>query len=288
MITTVLGLATAISYGFADFFAAIAAKKFRVVFVTAIASISGLFGLFCATPLFGAIFSTDALLWGLGAGLASVSALIALYASLAIGPISIVSPLGAVISAIVPALIGIIVHGETFSAIGWLAILAALVAIVLVAFVPGENIQTPSKKGIWLSILAGTSIGIAITCLAQSPADSGIASILIMRSTAATILGAYVLVTFISKGKKVAVGEQPLRNKMFLVIMGAGLLDASANVLFTLASRSGSLVIVGVLTALYPLGTILLARVILKEKVATIQKVGIALTLLASVLLAVA
>jgi drug/metabolite transporter (DMT)-like permease len=70
--------------------------------------------------------------------------------------------------------------------------------------------------------------------------------------------------------------------------MGAGLLDASANVLFTLASRSGSLVIVGVLTALYPLGTILLARVILKEKVATIQKLGIALTLLASVLLAVA
>jgi drug/metabolite transporter (DMT)-like permease len=71
-------------------------------------------------------------------------------------------------------------------------------------------------------------------------------------------------------------------------VASAGVLDATANIFFTLASRSGSLTVTGVLTALYPLGTILLARLVLKEKVATVQKIGIALTLIASLMLALA
>ena len=73
-----------------------------------------------------------------------------------------------------------------------------------------------------------------------------------------------------------------------MTIVAAGTLDASANIFFTLASRTGSLTVVGVLTALYPLGTILLARLVLKEHVATTQKIGVALTLTASLLLALA
>jgi drug/metabolite transporter (DMT)-like permease len=79
-----------------------------------------------------------------------------------------------------------------------------------------------------------------------------------------------------------------MTSKIFLTIMAAGALDATANIFFTLASRSGALTVVGVLTALYPLGTILLARLVLKEHVATTQKIGIALTLGASLLLALA
>jgi drug/metabolite transporter (DMT)-like permease len=71
-------------------------------------------------------------------------------------------------------------------------------------------------------------------------------------------------------------------------VIAAGLFDSSANIFFTLALRSGSLSVVSVLTALYPLGTILLARLILKERIGRIQMVGVLLALSGSAILAVA
>ena len=90
------------------------------------------------------------------------------------------------------------------------------------------------------------------------------------------------------RASSAGIGRAALKSRVLLTIFSAGALDATANILFTLASRTGSLTVVGVLTALYPLGTILLARLVLKEHVAATQKIGIALTLTASLLLALA
>ena len=292
MLTAILGLLTAITYGAADFFAAIATRKVRVVVVTALASFTGLIFLLAVSPILGTKFSDEAFFWGLMGGFSSVIALLALYASLALGPISIVSPLGALISAIVPAVIGVAFMGESFSLLGWLAIALALIAVVLVGFVPpssttGELVERPKPRAIILAIIAGAGIGLAITALARSPHDSGIAPIIVMRSTATVLLGSIVLIGLL-RGIKAAATNEPLTRKVWLRVAGAGALDATANIFFTLASRSGSLTVTGVLTALYPLGTILLARLVLKEHVAGIQKIGIALTLGASLLLALA
>ena len=297
MITAILGLLTAVTYGAADFFAAIASRQIRVVVVTALASMSGLVVLLLLLPIMGGTFSQPAFFWGLMGGLSSVVALLALYASLALGPISIISPLGALVSAIVPAIIGVVLLGESFSALGWVAIALALIAVVLVGFVPpssknGEHVTMPKPRAIVLAIIAGVGIGVAVTSLARSPQDSGIAPIIVMRTTAALLLGAVVLITLLrgrkAKANDAITGRGPITSKIFLTIMAAGALDAGANIFFTLASRSGALTVVGVLTALYPLGTILLARLVLKEHVATTQKIGIALTLSASLLLALA
>ena len=297
MLTAILGLCTALTYGAADFFAAIASRKIRVVEVTAFASMSGLVVLLLLLPFMGGTFSQPAFFWGLMGGLSSVVALLALYASLALGPISIISPLGALVSAIVPAVIGVSLLGESFSIIGWLAIALALIAVVLVGFVPvssteGKNFTLPKPRAILLAVIAGAGIGVAVTSLARSPADSGIAPIIVMRTTAAVLLGSAVLFIAIkNRNKKFSDTDKrhtPMTSKIFLTIMAAGALDATANIFFTLASRSGALTVVGVLTALYPLGTILLARLVLKEHVATTQKIGIALTLGASLLLALA
>lgn len=294
MITAILGLLTAVTYGAADFFAAIASRKVRVVVVTALASMSGLVVLLLLLPIMGGEFSQPAFFWGLMGGLSSVVALLALYASLALGPISIISPLGALVSAIVPAVIGVALLGESFSALGWVAIALALVAVVLVGFVPpssknGEVVTLPKPRAIILAIVAGAGIGVAVTSLARSPADSGIAPIIVMRTTASVLLGAIVLFGMMRGQKASASGNKvPLDRKIWLTVAGAGGLDAMANIFFTLASRSGSLTVTGVLTALYPLGTIILARIVLKEHVAGIQKIGIALTLSASLLLALA
>ena len=289
MITALLGLCTAVTYGAADFFAAIASRKIRVVEVTALASLAGLVIQLLLLPFMGGTFSDGAFFWGLIGGLSSVVALLCLYASLALGPISIISPLGALVSAIVPAVIGVSFLGESFSVLGWLAIGIALVAVVLVGFVPGENVTLPKTRAIVLAIGAGIGIGIAVSSLARSPHDSGIAPIIIMRTTAALLLGAIVLVTALRQRKSNTNNSRtPITSKILLTIMAAGSLDAAANIFFTLASRTGSLTVVGVLTALYPLGTILLARLVLKEQVATTQKIGVALTLTASLLLALA
>jgi drug/metabolite transporter (DMT)-like permease len=194
----------------------------------------------------------------------------------------------------VPAVIGVSFLGESFTVLGWLAIAIALVAVVLVGFVPvssntGENVTLPKPRAIVLAIGAGIGIGIAVSSLARSPHDSGIAPIIIMRTTAALLLGAVVLITALRQKKSNTDSTRtPISSKVLLTIAGAGALDAGANIFFTLASRTGSLTVVGVLTALYPLGTILLARLVLKEHVATTQKIGIALTLTASLLLALA
>jgi uncharacterized membrane protein len=289
MLTALLGLCTAITYGAADFFAAIASRKIRVVVVTALASVTGLIVLLALTPVLGAKFSDEAFFWGLMGGFSSVVALLALYASLALGPISIVSPLGALMSAIVPAVIGVALLGESFSFIGWIAIAMALIAVVLVGFIPGEHVELPKPRAIILAIIAGTGIGLAVTALARSPHDSGIAPIIVMRTTASVLLGAIVLFGIWRRQKaSAAENKVPLDRKIWLTVAGAGGLDALANIFFTLASRTGSLTVTGVLTALYPLGTIILARIVLKEHVAGIQKIGIGMTLGASLLLALA
>lgn len=287
MLTAILGLLTAITYGAADFFAAIATRKVRVVVVTAIASFTGLLFLLAVSPILGTKFSDEAFFWGLMGGFSSVIALLALYASLALGPISIVSPLGALVSAIVPAVIGVAFMGESFSLLGWLAIVLALIAVVLVGFVPSEHVELPKPRALILAIIAGAGIGLAVTALARSPHDSGIAPIIVMRTTATVLLGTLVLIGLL-RGQKAAATNQTLTRQIWLTVAGAGALDATANIFFTLASRSGSLTVTGVLTALYPLGTILLARLVLKEHVAGMQKIGIALTLCASLLLALA
>jgi uncharacterized membrane protein len=286
MLTAILGLCTALSYGAADFFAALAARRMRVVIVTCAASLSGLVLLLLLLPIMGASFSQEAIFWGFLGGISSIVALLALYASLALGPISIVSPLGALLSAIVPAAVGVVLLGERFSGLGWVAIALALIAVVLVGFVPGENVQLPKPRAIVLAMIAGAGIGLAVVALARSPQDSGIGPIIVMRTTAFVLLGVIVLLSVLRKSATAEIKQQGPR--LWILVASAGVLDATANIFFTLASRTGSLTVTGVLTALYPLGTILLARLVLKEKVATIQKIGIALTLIASLILALA
>lgn len=290
MITAVLGLLTAVTYGAADFFAAMATRGMRVLAVTLGSSIAGLIALIALSPIFGTDFSSAAVTWGVLGGFCSVGALTALYASLAIGPISIISPLGALVSAIVPAVIGVVWLGEKFTPTGWLAIGIGLIAVVLIGIVPDATGARPKLKGIALAIVAGVGIGLTVTSLAQSPHDSGIAPVITTRFTAAMILlllNLPWLIQVVQKKQALTLAAEgaPRPRKLLVILIAAGLLDAAANILFTLASRSGSLTVAGVLTALYPLGTILLARLVLKERITRTQGIGIFMALAASVLL---
>ena len=288
MLTVILGFTTAVVYGFADFFGAIASRKLSSVLVTAVAGIVGFFFLLTMIPFFGATFSQAAVVAGIAAGVASAIGITALYASLAIGPISIIAPFGAVLGALVPMTFGFFI-GDRFGPLGWLALALILIAVVLVGFVPGEDVRLPSAKGLALAFVAGAGIGTILIVLKFSPSDSGLASVLVMRLVSAGLLNLMLLATWLRLRKRN--GSSPksiIAGKFWWAVIAAGIFDSSANIFFTLALRSGSLSVVSVLTALYPLGTIILARLILKERIARIQMFGVLLALSGSAILGVA
>ena len=288
MLTVILGFTTALVYGFADFFGAIASRKISSIVVTAVSGIVGFFFLLTMIPFFGATFSRDAIIAGIAAGFASAIGITALYASLAIGPISIISPLGAVLGALVPLIFGFFI-GDRFGPLGWLALALILVAVVLVGFVPGADVRLPSFKGLALAFVAGVGIGTILIVLKFSPADSGLASVITMRLVSAALLNILLLVTWMRlRRRRAEAPKAEFAKKFWWAVIAAGIFDSSANIFFTLALRSGSLSVVSVLTALYPLGTIMLARLILKERIGRVQMIGVLVALSGSAILAVA
>lgn len=283
MLTIILGFSASVVYGFADFFGGLATRKINALMVTLISGLSGLVFLLLISPWLGLKFETSSIFWGTMAGLFAAVAVTALYASLAIGPIAILSPLGAIVSALVPMAFGLFFRGETFTTAGLLALVGIVIAVGLVGFVPGSDVRLPSMKGLALGLLAGTSIGGILICIAQAPADSGLTPIVFLRGSSALIMAIIIGLGWLI-GRK---AESPdATTKAWRATVLAGVLDASANTLFLTAMRFGELTIVAVLTALYPLGTIILARVFLKEKIAKVQLAGVLLALTCSALLA--
>jgi drug/metabolite transporter (DMT)-like permease len=307
MFTIALGFATSLVYGFADFFGALGSKHIKPVVVTFWSGLSGLALLLTASIFMGADVTPASILCGVIGGIASAFAMTCLYAALAIGPISILSPLSAVVMAIVPMIIGFI-QGDHFSLWGWVSLATILVAVVLVGFVPGDEVRLPSMRGLLLGVGAGIGMGAVLLALAYAPKNSGLAAPAILRAVSASLLGVFMIVslwrsrlaTRPAKTAGLASGlgagasqvftasHSKVSAKIWLAVILTGCLDSSANLFFTIASRQGSLSVVSVLTALYPLGTIILARIFLKEKIARSQMVGILLALAASAVLAVA
>jgi len=288
VLPVILGFSTALVYGFADFFGAIASRKISSIVVTAVSGIVGFFFLLTMIPFFGATFSRDAIIAGIAAGFASAIGITALYASLAIGPISIISPLGAVLGAMVPLIFGFFI-GDRFGPLGWLALALILVAVVLVGFIPGADVRLPSVKGLALAFVAGAGVGTILIVLKFSPTDSGLASVITMRVVSTILLILFVLATWMHLRRKgISKLKVSMAGKYWWAVIAAGIFDSSANIFFTLALRSGSLSVVSVLTALYPLGTIILARLILKERIGRVQMIGVLVALTGSAILAVA
>ncbi|MGP4014399.1 EamA family transporter [Saccharopolyspora sp. 5N708] len=216
-------------------------------------------------PVFGASFSTAALGWGAAAGVASAAAFALLYRTLAIGPMSVLSPVTALVSAVLPVGVGL-VQGERLSAAGLVGLPLALVAVVLVSAGHRARSVRPSRTALLLTFGAGAAIALQLICLHQAPSDSGLAPLIIGRavSSVVTLTAAGLLHRRLGP-------ERPA----FALSAAAGVLDSLANLCFLLAARSGDLAVVAVITALYPAGTVLLARGVLAERIHRGQLVGL-------------
>lgn len=336
VLTVILGLAGALVYGAADFLGGLAARRISALRVTAVGALSGVVLLALGSLVVPGRWSWEAVLWGGISGVTGAAAIALLYACLAIGPMSILSPLTAVTSAIVPLTWGL-VTGSQLGVIAYPAFALALVAVVLVGFVPSKEAVRPTLAGLLMAVASGTLIGAFYILIDQTPDDSGLVPLVVNRSVSGSIMITLILVlavvaaarhvratdaplavldgahgaphglaadapaaagTAVAEPTEGGAGTRLLRASAaalrggwrggFWLAVGCGLLDAVANIIVIVGLRVGELTIVSVLTALYPAGTILLAAVVLRERIARLQWVGLVLALAASAMLAAA
>ena len=303
----ILGLTGAFVYGAADFFGGIAARRISALKVTAIGAASGLVLLLLLLPLTGGTWSVQAVTLGALTGISGALAISLLYACLAIGPMSILSPLTAVISAMVPLTAGVL-RGDRLPPLGYLALALALLAVVLVGFVPDRKAVRPSAKALAMAVGAGALIGVFLIVIDLTPSDSGVVPLIANRTVNATVMFSTIGVLALlasrrrrradaaASARADAAGPGPASAStpgrlarwspgLRLAIVG-GTLDATANVLILLGLRAGDLSIMAVLTAMYPAGTIILAAVLLKERITPTQGIGLVLALAAAGMLA--
>ena len=283
--TILFGLLTAFSYGYADFVGAIAAKKVRALTVTTVAFSFGLILAILFSLFAGASYNESVVLYGILAGICSAAAISFLYAALALGPISIVSPFTAVLSAIVPVVVDI-AAGQALGELSLLAIVLILIAVVLVAFVPGQDVRLPTLRATIYSIGAGLGFAGTFVFIDAAPSDSGLGVLVVMRVIGITILFALLAILLFSGKSKVLIEKEVFALSTIWLVLLAGFGDVTGNLFFIIATREGALAIAAVLTSLYPVGTILLAKIFLKERIAISQNIGIVLAVGACALLA--
>ncbi|QNE48078.1 DMT family transporter [Glaciihabitans sp. INWT7] len=284
MLSVVLALAGSVIYGASDFFGGLAARGTSAVRVTLINSISGLAILIVAALVLPSRWGSSVLLWGGLAGACGAVALVLLYACLAIGPMSILSPILALVAAVIPIAVGF-ARGERLSGLGYLGLAVGLVAIILICLVPGERAVRPSPRGIVMAVGAGIAIGGYLVFIDLTPPDSGPAPLLVTFVVTGVVMSVALL------GQRLArrgAPRPPITRATVIFSVLCGLTDAAAAFLFLLALRAGELSIVSVLNALAPAGTIVLAALVLRERIAPVQWVGLAVALVAAALLALA
>jgi len=268
-------LGASLTYGFADYLGALAARRTSALTVTLGMQVIGLLFLLPLLPLLPGHASVAAITIGAISGAAGTIGLVIYLRSMATGPIGVVSPLAAVSGAAVPVAWGSFVLGDELSTLQMLGVALALVSVVVVAWIPGSVVGAADARSVAGGLVSGVLFGAFFIALDATPADSGMWPLVGAR--VASAIGVVALLRFVSRPAHPG-SALPL-------ILVAGTLDMAANVLFLLATRGGLLSISALLSSLYPVVALLLARQLLRERLHPIQSGGVVGALVAMGLL---
>lgn len=282
-----LALGAAATWGVADFLGGLTSRRADEMTVAAMSQVAGLLVLAVLLPLGAADASAPALWWGALAGLGGAGGLVAYFRALAIGPMGVTAPVAALTGAVVPVAAGLAL-GERPGPLALVGVVVGVAATVLASRPAEEAIVHPDetattsararlRRGVLAAALAGLLFGLFFVALDRAPADAGLWPLLGARASGLVMLG------MLLARRRPAVPPRRAAG----VALGSGLLDMTANALFLLAVQRGLLVLVSVLTSLYPVVLVLLARVVLGERLGRWQQVGVAMALVAVVLIAV-
>jgi drug/metabolite transporter (DMT)-like permease len=262
-----LAVLAAAVYGTGDFYGGLATKRTSSSTVVATSGMVGLIVVLAAAPIVstGPIPRND-LIVGAIAGAISPVALGALYRGLAVGRMSVVAPITAVIAAVVPVAFGFL-KGERPSVIVWAGILLAIVAVALISSSSHEDVagvMEPAGRGIGEAAIAGIGFGALYVLLSQT--SHGLWPLVAMRSVSVPLAIAFT----------VAARHRLLPPACAAVsLLAAGVFDMGANILYVVSLRFTLISIAAVVTSLYPASTVLLARLILNERLVMVQWAGV-------------
>ncbi|HTP57637.1 MAG TPA: DMT family transporter [Spirochaetia bacterium] len=262
---------SALMYGAADFCGGMAVRRAPLPAVLASSQAIGLVVALAASLAFGFRLASPAdLLWGALAGVSGAAGIAALYSALASTVVAVASPLAAVTGAVIPVLLGV-AGGERPGAAAWVGMVLGACAIVLLTGGSSKSARGEAvRRAAFLGALAGLGFGLFFFAVSRTSHASGLWPLVAARVATVSLVTLFVILT-----------RSPMRLSAASVpmVVLSGTLDMSANIAFLLASRSGMLSISAAVAALYPGPTVILAWIVLREKVTPLRVAGLALAL---------
>ena len=272
---SLLALASSACWGTSDFFAGLRARTTPAAAVVAWSQGLALVLLTVVLTVVGFGGPSGWAMWSVAAGVAGSGALVCFYAALSTGTMGVVAPVAS-LGVIVPVLLGVLT-GDQPPALAWLGM---AVAITGVALASGPELSGGvSPRPLALACVAAVGFGLALFCLDRGARVSLLHTLWGMRATSVSLFLLAGVVLRRAGGVRVA--DLPA-----LALIGAG--DLVANGLFAYASSRGVVSIASVLGSLYPVVTVLLARVLLHERLRPVQGVGVGISVAGVVVLALA
>lgn len=264
-----LALLSSLLWGSADFLGGTISRRRMAVLVVVTSQAAGLVGIALVALLAGAFDdSTDYLWWAVGAGLAGMLGLVCFYAALAMGTMGVVSPIAA-LGVVVPVLVGL-ARGERPATVQLVGITIAVLGVVLAS---GPELSgRAGARPLVLAALSALGFGLALLFIAEGARTSTLMTLVTMRVTSVTVLA----VALAAAARRLARGRLSLDRRDVALVTVTGMADVAANLTFGLASTRGLVSIVAVLGSLYPVVTVLLARVVHAERLGAAQTVGVA------------
>ncbi len=220
----------------------------------------------------------DATIGALG-GLAGFAGLIVFFRALEGGMMSIVAPTTSAVAGLIPVVAGLLWFGERPGALGLTGAATALVAIGLLSTSPNPDAPIlDNRQSLMLAVLAGVGFGTFFIVIGQTDASSGLWPLAGARAVSIPIGVALVLIT----------RPAPPQAGGLRIAAISGIFDMAGNILTLLALQRGLLSLIGVLASLYPASTVLLARVVLRERMTPLQLAGIFMALVGVALISAA
>ena len=274
---SLLALASSVFWGTSDFFAGLKARTLAPPAVVAITQGFALVALSLILLVrhtgFSPSFTGNGPLWAIAAGLAGARGLVCFYTALASGTMGVVAPISS-LGALVPVFLGLLT-GEHPSVTAWVGMAVAVTGAAL-ASGPELTGAVPPRP-VMLAVIAAACFGTALYCLDRGARYALLETLWGMRVTSVAL--------FLVAGLVVrSVGGTRVRDLPALAVIG--LADVTANGLFAFASSNGMVSVASVLGSLYPVATLFWARLLLAERLRRVQSLGVALTLVGVVVIA--
>src|SRR5579859_7782751 len=272
LLTIVFGLAASLCWGSGDFSGGLASRRSNASSVVTVAYAVGFVLLVVLALLWREPFPSPInIMWGALAGLLGAIGLIAFYSALSIGRMGIVAPTSAVLTASLPVIFSMLTAGlpSLFQVAGFVLALLAIILISRPERAKGRPV------GIGLALIAGCGFGCFFILISRVTAGSTFWPLAVAR------LVSVLFLLLIMRVRQQQSQQAAPKLTLTLLIVLAGVLDALGNAFFVFSSHAGRLDVAAVLSSLYPAATVLLAALVLHERVTRIQAIGIVLALIA-------